>query len=108
MNEPSVDTVFIGFRVPLRIAAVLRDDFNSSGNGGITITEGLNNLLKNVYGHRTPSKESQKWADETRQRQIERRAAKREKHDSCFESMKFCCSVRDGQEKSNLNKKSKK
>lgn len=73
MNEPRTDTVFIGFRVPLHIAAALREDCESSGDRGLTITEGLNNLLWKIYGNRKLSEKSLKWVEDVRDSQIAKR-----------------------------------
>lgn len=77
MNEPRTDTVFIGFRVPLNIAAALREDCESSGDRGLTITEGLNNLLGKIYGNRKLSDKSLKWVEDVRDSQIAKRMKNR-------------------------------
>lgn len=79
MNEPSVDTYFFGFRVPLTTAAMV---FHKCSDSGMNVRRLLNDalelyLIKKGVSEADLSDDERKWISDTRREMMEKRIRNR-------------------------------
>lgn len=79
MNEPSIDTYFLGFRVPLTTAAMV---FHKCSDSGMNVRRLLNDalelyLIKKGVSEADLSDDERKWISDTRNEMMDRRMRNR-------------------------------